>query len=70
MEILDEDTLMVLNNDLNKDVASVWPLWMSIGLPIAAICLFILTIVIVYIIPNEDVNIAWSKHQARKVSCR
>ena len=67
MEILDEDTLMDLNNDLNKDVVGVWPLWMSIGLPIAAICLFILTIIVVYIMPNRNVLVAWNKHQARKV---
>ena len=68
MEILDEDMFLDISSNNSKDVVGVWPLWMSIGLPIAAICLFVMSVIVMYILPNKNLLVAWYKHESRKVS--
>lgn len=43
----------------------VWPLWMSIGLPVLSVCVFIVTLVLLYLLPHRNLN---QKPQAR-VDC-
>jgi len=40
----------------------VWPLWMSIGLPVLSVCVFIVTLVLLYLLPHRNLN---QKPQAR-----